>query len=66
MGMARSPSGPATRTVAASAASATFWSEGAVAMQCSLAPRMAWMRFTPEIAGQPEPGWRLLQGVPTS
>ncbi len=38
-------------------------SDGWVAMQDGLVPRMAWMRFTPPIAPQPEPGARLLQGV---
>jgi hypothetical protein len=41
-------------------------SEGWVAMQASLAPRIAWPRLTPLIAEQPEPGCRLLQGVAVS
>ena len=55
-----------TRTTASSAASATHMSDGCVAMQCSLAPRIAWMRLKPSIAGQPVPGSRLLHGVPVS
>ena len=35
-------------------------------MQASLAPRMACMRLSPPTAGQPLPGWRLLQGVAVS
>ena len=45
---------------------ATAMSDGWVAMQCSLVPRIAWMRLRPKAAGQPEPGSRLLQGVPVS
>jgi len=45
------------------AAMATFMSEGLVAMQCSLVPRMARLRFAPVIAAQPEPGSRLLHGI---
>jgi hypothetical protein len=41
-------------------------SDGWVAMQASLAPKIAWMRLTPPIAGQPVPGSRLLQGVAVS
>ena len=58
--------GPATWTAASSAASATHMSDGCVAMQCSLVPKMAWMRLSPSIAEQPLPGSRLLQGVATS
>ena len=65
-GMARGPAGPETCTTASSVAMATAMSLGWVAMQCSEVPRMAWMRFTPEIAGQPVPGLRLLQGVAVS
>src|SRR4030088_1657822 len=49
--------------VASSAAMATHMSDGFVAMQCSLVPRMARLRFTPVIAAQPEPGSRLLHGI---
>ena len=41
-------------------------SEGLVAMQCSLPPRIAIVRLMPVIAPQPEPGSRLLQGMATS
>ena len=41
-------------------------SDGCVAMQASLVPRIAWMRLTPLIAEQPLPGSRLLQGVAVS
>ena len=62
-GITRSPVGPVTCTFASSAASATHMSDGWVAMHSSLAPRMARMRLRPVLAGQPEPGSRLLQGV---
>ena len=42
--------------MASSAARATFISDGLVAMQCSLPPRIAITRFMPMIAPQPEPG----------
>ena len=42
---------------------ATFMSDGLVAMQCSLVPRMARLRFAPLIAAQPVPGSRLLHGI---
>ena len=45
---------------------ATFMSEGFVAMQCSLVPRMARLRLAPVIAAQPEPGSRLLHGISVS
>ena len=64
--MERSPPVPSTWTVASSAASATHMSEGCVAMQSKLAPRMACCRFTPLIAEQPLPGARLLHGVAVS
>jgi hypothetical protein len=41
-------------------------SEGCVAMQASLVPRIPQIRLTPLIAEQPEPGSRLLQGVVVS
>ena len=44
---ARSPAGPVTCTLASSAASATHMSDGCVAMQASLVPRMALMRLMP-------------------
>ena len=52
--------------VASSAAIATHMSDGWVAMQCSLVPRMASVRLLPVIAGQPVPGSRLLQGMAVS
>ena len=66
MRIARSPAGPATCTFASSAASATHMSEGCVAMQASLVPRIACMRLRPSMAEQPLPGSRLLQGVAVS
>ena len=52
--------------IASRAANATFMSDGFVAMQCSLVPKMARLRFTPVMAAQPEPGSRLLQGIVVS
>src|SRR6266404_9338090 len=66
MGIAREPFGPCTWIVASSAAIATHMSEGLVAMQCSLVPRTARLRLLPVMAGQPVPGWRLLQGMAVS
>ena len=66
MGMLRGPSGPCTCTTASSAAIATAMSEGWVAMQCSLVPRIACIRLMPSIAEQPLPGSRLLHGVVVS
>jgi len=40
--------------------SATHMSEGCVAIQCSLVPRIACMRLMPPIAEQPLPGSRLI------
>ena len=60
--MARAPAGPATCTLASSAASATHMSEGCVAMQASLVPKMALMRLMPLIAEQPLPGCALVAG----
>jgi hypothetical protein len=51
---------------ASRAAIATHISEGFVAMQCSLVPKMASIRLWPVIAGQPVPGSRLLQGIAAS
>ncbi|MNN55203.1 hypothetical protein D3C81_1700650 [compost metagenome] len=65
-GILRSLAGPCTCTTASSAASATHMSEGWVATQAALAPRMAWIRFRPSRAGHPLPGSRLLQGVSVS
>ena len=45
---------------------ATAMSEGLAAMQCSLVPRTASVRFAPPIAEQPVPGSRLLQGLAVS
>ncbi len=56
------PLRPATCTVASSAASATHMSEGCVAMQWSLAPRIACMRLNPPMAAQPLPGFALVAG----
>jgi len=64
--IARSPAGPTTWTLASSAASATHMSDGCVAMQASLVPRIACIRLRPLIAEQPLPGSRLLQGVAVS
>jgi hypothetical protein len=52
--------------VASSAAIATHISEGLLAMQDSLVPRIASIRLLPLIAGQPVPGSRLLQGIAVS
>ena len=41
-------------------------SEGWVAMQAWLAPKIAELRFRPSSAPQPEPGARLLQGLEVS
>ena len=48
---------------ASSAAIATHMSDGFVAMQCSLVPRIARLRFAPLMAAQPLPGSRLLHGI---
>src|ERR1700674_3493655 len=61
--MLRTPLIPCTWMVASSAASATFMSEGLVAIQYSLVPRMASVRLAPPMAEQPVPGSRLLHGV---
>src|SRR2546426_9843501 len=66
MGIARAPLGPCTWIAASNAAIATHMSEGLVAMQCSLVPRMASVRLLPVMAGQPVPGSRLLQGMAVS
>src|SRR6476660_7699680 len=66
MGIARVPLAPCTWIVAAGAAIATHMSDGFVAMQCSLVPRMASVRLLPVMAGQPVPGSRLLQGIAVS
>src|SRR5687768_11948970 len=66
MGMPRAPLGPRTWIVASSAAIATHMPEGLVAMQLSLVPRTASTRLAPVMAGQPEPGARLLQGMAVS
>ena len=41
-------------------------SDGLVAMQLSLVPRIASVRLLPVIAGQPVPGSRLLHGIAVS
>src|SRR2546423_9180563 len=66
MGIARELFGPCTWIVASNAAKATHMSDGLVAMQCSLVPRMASVRLLPVIAGQPLPGSRLLHGMAVS
>src|SRR3954453_8660373 len=66
MGIARGPFGPCTWIVASNAAIATHMSDGLVAMQCSLVPRMARVRLLPVMAGQPVPGSRLLHGMAVS
>src|SRR5262249_44219954 len=63
MEIARGPLAPCTWIVASNAARATHMSDGLVAMQCSLVPRMASVRLLPVMAGQPVPGSRLLQGM---
>src|SRR5262249_56788359 len=63
MGSARAPLGPCTWIVASNAIMATHMSEGLVAMQCALVPRIASLRLAPVIAGQPVPGSRLLHGM---
>ena len=50
-------------TTASSAVRATARSDGWVATQASLVPRIAWVRLRPSIAAQPEPGARRLQAV---
>jgi hypothetical protein len=62
----RSPDVPLTWTFASNIASATHMSDGCVAMQASLLPRIACMRLWPSMAEQPLPGSRLLQGVAVS
>src|ERR1700704_3284513 len=64
--MLRAPLIPCTWMVVSSAAIATFISEGLVAIQCSLVPRMASGRLGPPMAEQPVPGSRLLHGVDVS
>src|SRR5215467_14831657 len=66
MGIARGPLGPCTWIVASNAAIATHMSDGFVAMQCSLVPRIASMRLAPVMAAQPVPGSRLLHGMAVS
>src|SRR5437899_8415533 len=66
MGIARASLGPCTWIVASNAAIATHMSDGLVAMQWSLVPRMASVRLLPVIAGHPVPGSRLLQGMAVS
>ena len=55
------PSAPSDSISASRAVIATAMSEGWVAMQASLAPRIACTRLNPPIAEQPEPGSRFLQ-----
>jgi Domain of unknown function (DUF1330) len=57
---------PQEWTFASNIASATHMSDGCVAMQASLLPRIACMRLWPLMAEQPLPGSRLLQGVAVS
>src|ERR687895_642305 len=66
MGITRASLGPCTWIVASNAAIATHISEGLVAMQCSLVPRIASMRLAPVIAAHPVPGSRLLHGIAVS
>src|SRR5438046_8698907 len=66
MGIARAPLGPCTWIVASNATIATHMSEGLVAMQCSLVPRIASMRLAPVIAAHPVPGSRLLHDIAVS
>src|SRR5262245_41817495 len=62
---ARAPR-PSTWMIASRAAMATHMSDGFVAIQWSLVPRMASVRLLPVMAGQPVPGSRLLQGIAVS
>src|SRR5262249_46213614 len=62
----RSPDAPLTWTFASNIASATHMSDGCVAMQASLPPRIACMRLWPSMAEQPLAGSRLLQAVAVS
>src|SRR4029453_298408 len=66
MGMEPKPFFPCTSMIASKAAIATHMSDGLVAMQCSLVPRIASIRLLPVIAGQPVPGARLLHGIAVS
>src|SRR5260370_26283471 len=66
MGIARVAFSPCTWMVASNAAIATHMSDGLLAMQCSLVPRMASVRLLPVMAEQPVPGSRLLQGMAVS
>ena len=61
--ISRLPLRPSISTTASSATSGTQKSDGFVAMQASLQPRIACRRFSPPRASQPEPGWRLLQAL---
>jgi len=62
-GISREPEALRTVITASRAAKATFMSEGLVAMQSLLVPRMARVRLSPSIAEHPVPGVRLLQGI---
>ena len=57
---------PSSSIRASSAAIATAMSEGWVAMQASLAPRIACPRLMPPTAAHPEPGVRLLHAAAVS
>ena len=60
------PSGSIVSISASSARIATAISDGWVAMQESLAPRIACIRLNPPIAEHPDPGSRLLQPAAVS
>ena len=60
------PSAVRVSILASKAARATAMSDGFVAMQASLVPKMALLRFKPPKAAHPEPGRRLLQGFAVS
>src|SRR4051794_29077648 len=64
--MRRAPSTPRVCTTASSAIRETHMSDGWAATQWSLVPKRACERLKPSIAGQPEPGARLLHGYARS
>ena len=59
-------SAPANRISASRATRATATSLACVATHESLVPSTACIRLAPEMAGQPLPGTRLLQGMAIS
>ncbi len=63
MGMLRLPLAPWIWMVASRAVRATFWSEGLVAMHCSLVPRMASIAVVAVDGGAAGAGLALVAGV---